>query len=204
MKRLAGILPVKIGWYTAGKDQYDPRDEASELMSYYGQTTNAGVHYNSPFWWFREAFSQAIGVGQDDFMKATLWTNLSKIDVGKTTPKGKEAWKLFQLFIQLLIEEIRIVKPDIVLIMTKDGLYNWHLDNYRWVSNKPFSSYDEPDEITREPILDKQIQRLIVPGILPYHTYQICHPNALRRQGNYTERADVLIKELSTLVNQNS
>ncbi len=192
-----------VGRETFGWGKYDKLNKAVELMADYESVSLSEKHYNSPFWWFRESFSRELGIemqgNNKGFMKATLWTNLSKIDVGKTTPTGAEFGHLSQLFINLLIAEIEIIKPDVVLILTRNGHYNWHLKYYRWLSDDYFKDYSDPIELQREEILPKKIDRLIVPNRLPEHTYQICHPNVLRRRGNYTERADELIQ---ALVNQ--
>lgn len=192
-----------FGWGTPDWDKHSKSDQAKELMAFYNQIAHSGKHYNSPFWWFREGFSKQFGIDGNEFMKATLWTNLSKIDVNKTTPTGQYFWQLSQLFINLLVAEIEIVKPDVVLIMTKNGHYTWHLDHYRWLRNESFKDYSESKELVREPVLGKKIERLIAPNRLPEHTYQICHPNVLRRKaGGYAKHADELINALVLQINQ--
>lgn len=197
--------PIKIlfvGRETFGWDKYDKLDEANRLMNFYREVSDNEKHHNSPFWWFREKFSQKMDVGET-FMKSTLWTNLSKIDVNRTTPTGGPLFgDLSQLFVSLLVAEIEIVKPDVVLIMTTNGHYTWHLNYYRWLENEPFKDFNDESQLGREPILPKKIDQLIAPNRLPEHTYQICHPNALRRRGNYTERADELINALANRINQ--
>ena len=191
-----------IGRETFGWGVYDKLDKAIDLMANYENVSLSGKHYNSPFWWFRKGFSEKLGISKDEFMKATLWTNLSKIDVDKTTPTGQHFWHLSQMFINLLVAEIEIVKPNVVLIMTKNGHYSWHLNYYRWLRNESFKDYDESDELKRESVLGKKIERLIVPNRLPEHTYQICHPNVLRRKaGGYTTNADELINALASQIN---
>jgi hypothetical protein len=186
-----------VGRETFGWCNYGETDSEDELMDFYNQTTLNGKHYNSPFWWFRAGFSQAMGFYNKAFMKSTLWTNLSKIDVGKKRPSGKHFGHLSQLFMKLLVDEIAIVKPDVVIIMTTDGHYTWHLNNYRWLQNELFKDFQDPCQLVRESILPNKIERLIAEHRLPEHTYQICHPNYLRRQGNYTLRAEELIKTIT-------
>lgn len=192
-----------VGRETFGWEQHSKLDNANNLMGLYETVSTVGKHYNSPFWWFREKFSQQMGLSAESFMKSTLWTNLSKIDVNKTTPTGGPLFgDLSQLFVSLLNVEIEITKPGIVLIMTTNGHYTWHLNYYRWLQNEPFKDFNDESQLTRKPILPKKIDQLIVPNRLPEHTYQICHPNALRRRGNYTERADELINALVSQINQ--
>lgn len=219
-----------FGW---GERGYDWRDDAKDLMNIYERFSNEGKQYNSPFWWFKESFSKKMNIGEN-YVEATLWTNLSKIDVGKKRLTGKQFDSLMQIFISLLVAEIEIVKPDIILIMTRDSSYNKHLNNYGWFHNEPYKPYIEinlpwminnvslndavqsfetiHDEswinnyklltgLGREPIVNGKIDRLTGFGRLPTHTYQICHPNVLRRCGNYTERADELIQALVQQIN---
>ena len=96
-------------------------------MNFYGGVSFNSEPYKSPFWWFRGVFSRAFGISEEEFKKATMWTNLSKIDVGRKKSIGKDFDHLMQVFINLLVSEIEIIKPDVVLILTKDGFYNWHL-----------------------------------------------------------------------------
>ena len=93
------------------------------------------------------------------------------------------------------------MKPDVILIMTTSGHYTWHLNYYRWLQNEPFKDFTDEIQLKREDILTKKIDRLTAEKRLPYHTYQISHPNALRRRGNYTERADELINALVNQIN---
>ena len=192
-----------VGRETFGWEQYSRLDSANELMSLFEEVGAVGKHFNSPFWWFREKFSDRMGIDKKRFMKGTLWTNLSKIDVNKTTPTGGPLFgDLSQLFVSLLVAEIEIVKPNIILFMTTSGHYTWHLNYYRWLQNEPFKDFDDKSQLGRESILPKKVDQLIVPNRLPEHTYQICHPNVLRRKaGGYKTNADELINALVSQIN---
>lgn len=191
-----------VGRETYGWGKYSEQDTVENLMGCYKETSNNGNHHNSPFWWFRKEFSQAIGIGEN-FMKATLWTNLSKIDVSRKTPMGEKFGHLSQLFMSLLVAEINILKPDVVLIMTTNGHYNWHINNYRWIQNEPFKDFKDDSQLVRESVLPGKIDQLIATDRLPTHTYQLCHPNTLRwKKGGYTAHADELIRTLVHRMNQ--
>jgi hypothetical protein len=195
--------PTKIlfvGRETFGWGIYSESDQVDDLMKAYESVSHQQTTYNSPFWWFRRDFSGEFGITEPNFRKATLWSNLSKIDVAKAKPVGENFGKLSQLFIGLLVDEIAIVKPDILLIMTTDGHYKWHVDNYGWLRNEPFNEA-KPAELTRTTLIPKMIDHIIASGRLPEHTYQISHPNYLRRKpGGYKTNADELIKQLSLLI----
>ncbi|TAE27799.1 MAG: hypothetical protein EAZ91_15515 [Cytophagales bacterium] len=181
-----------VGRETAGWHTYDSSDKVDNLMQHYVDVKDR--NHNSPFWWFRKRFSDALGIGEQ-FRQATLWTNLCKIDVNKTKPTGRESFgQLSQLFITLLLEEIRITKPDVVLIMTTDGHYNWHLNNYDWIGNSCYDPHNlKPNSLHRQPLLSGKIEQLAVESVLPKHTYQIPHPNYLYKKGI----ADEVLNELT-------
>ena len=170
-----------FGWYSYGVEKM-----AASLMNDYRDFSQFGKHFNSPFWWFRRDLSQKFGIAEGEFMKATLWTNVSKIDVGKTRPDNtaKQFDQLVQVFIRLLVAEIAIVKPDVVVIMTRDGFYNWHLENYNWRENKTyFTSHSVPAKLEKRRLEGVRIDQLMAGGLLPNHTYQMCHPRALVSKG---------------------
>ncbi|QKZ15000.1 hypothetical protein [Spirosoma sp. KUDC1026] len=182
-----------VGRETYGWEDFNESDSPIPSIELYKNVYESNKHYNSPFWWFREGLSQEFGIDKSEFMKATLWTNISKVDVGKRRPTGKEFDQLVQLFINLLINEIAIVKPDLVLIMTKDGFYNWHLNYYNWQKNKPYEESDHEVKLERSSTESTKLDRLITNNLLPVHSYQMCHPRALCRKGGYRPRANELI-----------
>jgi hypothetical protein len=186
-----------VGRETAGWHAYSSSDTVDSLMQHYADVRDR--HHNSPFWWFRERFSKALGINKANFMQATLWTNLCKIDVNKTKPIGGESFgQLSQLFIALLVEEITITKPDIILILTTDGHYNWHLDNYGWAANTCYDANDlKPVSLGRKLVLPGKIEQLSAEGILPKHTYQIPHPNYLYKKGIVDEVLNILIRQIN-------
>ena len=184
-----------VGSETHGWSQHHESDNTLFLTEFYKSVSKSGNHFNSPFWWFRSDFSSAMGV--EDFMKATLWTNLSKIDVDKGKPEGSEFGELSQLFIKILIAEIAIVKPDILLIMTVDGHYKWHINNYNWMLNETFSTMTKPSGIKRNSLSNSKIDRLVVKGLLPQNSFQFQHPNSLRFvKGGYKRHANDIIKTI--------
>ena len=182
-----------VGSETHGWDVRREDDSVSALTDFYRVVSENGTHFNSLFWWFRRDFSRSMDV-EDSFMKSTLWTNLSKIDVAKKKPEGHEFGQLAQLFIKLLVAEISIVKPDIVLIMTANGFYEWHINNYNWKLNEPFSSLTDLNGMERKTLLKHKVDRLIVNELLPQNTFQLPHPNSFRYiKGGYKITASDII-----------
>ena len=191
--------PTKIlfvGRETCGWKTYCESDTVKDLMDYYKEISYKVEKHNSPFWRFRRDFSKEFDISDPDFRRATLWTNLSKIDVAKKRPPGPGFGDLSQAFIGLLIAEIEIVRPDVVLILTTDGHYTWHVNNYGWLRDAPFDA-QKPAELTRTSVAPKMIDHLRAVGRLPEHTYQISHPNNLcRNPVRYSE----IVKQLVELI----
>ena len=139
---------------------------------------------NSPFWWFIRDMSLSQQV--DDYKKAVLWTNLSKISKGKIRPNGPLYDNTMQLFLNLLVEEIAIVQPDVLIITTTNPNYQWHL-NHRF-------GFGTSESSMRIPLIDRRLFRLLSPE-LPLKTFQVCHPNRLRfTKGGYSLNASKIIQ----------
>lgn len=192
-----------FGWYNYDKDCI-----ATDLMKNYSDFSNSDIYPNSPFWWFRRDLSQQFGIAEADFRNATLWTNLSKIDVEKARPQGKGEKldclnRLIQVFIKLLAAEIAIVKPDVVVIMTRDGFYNWHLENYNWRENKTyFDSHPVPAKLEKRQLEGVRVDQLMGGELLPNHTYQMCHPRALVSKGG--GKANLFIEAIHRSVSESA
>ncbi len=192
-----------FGWYN-----YDTDCVAADLMKNYSNFSNSENYPNSPFWWFRRDLSQRFGIAESDFRNATLWTNLSKIDVEKARPQDKGEKldclnRLIQLFIQLLTAEIAIIKPDVVVIMTRDGFYNWHLENYNWRENKTyFDSQPVPAKLEKRRLEGVRVDQLMGGEQLSNHTYQMCHPRALVSKGG--SKANQFIEAIHRSVSESA
>lgn len=144
---------------------------------------------NSPFWWFMRDLNAIYQ--QSDLRKTVLWTNLSKIDIGKNRPTGDLFDNTMAGFIDLLLEEIKILKPELLIIMTSSPNYNWHLkENLGLTTGLP----------QREELIPKLLYKWSSDK-LPLSTFQICHPNSLRfRKGGFKQNAETIIKKISELV----
>ena len=156
------------------------------LMTYHKYFMSSEKTVNSPFWWFMRDLNAVYQ--QSDLSKSVLWTNLSKIDISKKRPIGKLFNNTMAGFISLLIEEIKIVKPELLILMTTSPNYQWHL-------NENFGLTTEFSQ--REVLIPNQLFRW-TSDQLPTNTFQICHPNRLRfTKGGYTLNADSIIKMIN-------
>ncbi|GAA4461802.1 hypothetical protein GCM10023189_37700 [Nibrella saemangeumensis] len=147
----------------------------SEVVEYY-QTFIKQRQPASPFWRFIKSV-----IPPQANVKSILWTNLSKLDQGGKRPQGDLFDNTMQLFLNLLVKEIAIVKPDIVLIMTTDPHYQWHL-------NERFRSHSATSQAGHLPPLSG-------PG-LPSNTFQISHPNSLQQRRLF----DQTVKEVHQVI----
>ncbi|MCF2518521.1 hypothetical protein [Dyadobacter sp. CY351] len=143
---------------------------------------------NSPFWWFMRDLNAVYQ--QSDLRKTVLWTNLSKIDVGKSRPTGQLFNNTMAGFIDLLVEEIDLLKPAIVVIMTSSPNYRWHLGEHLGLTT---------GLARREELMPRLLYRWTADK-LPTNTFQICHPNSLRfRKGGFKQNAEVIIGKIREL-----
>ena len=193
--------PTKIlfvGAETHGWDHYHVEDTPESLMNLYQQVSRSGKHHSSPFWWFRERCSKAFGLG-DDYMRSSLWTNLSKFDVNKTTPYCHRFYPLIQEFINLLISEIGIIKPDLIIIMTSNGCYQWNLENYNWLNNIPYDEKNKNENcLLRNWIIEDEVSCLGSHNRLPANTYNIWHPNRINFvKGKFYDKSDRIINAIA-------
>ncbi|RIV25409.1 hypothetical protein DYU11_08915 [Fibrisoma montanum] len=172
-----------VGQETYGWNNNEPRPCVKEAMDLYRGFVSSNNFHNSPFWWFRQMLAERIGISVSvPYAEASLWTNLSKIDVNKKRPSDQLFDHTMQFFIQLLVHEIDIVKPDIVLITTANGKYNWHMNHY-------FSQYKN----WAKKHLESSVYQLHSEK-LPLNTFQIAHPNSLRfKKGKFTDKANSIL-----------
>jgi uracil-DNA glycosylase len=141
---------------------------------------------NSPFWWFMRDLNAVYQ--ESDLRKTVLWTNLSKIDVGKNRPVGDLYDNTMAGFIDLLLAEVDILKPEIVVIMTSSPNYQWHLNQNLGLTS---------GEALREELIPKLLYKWTSQK-LPENTFQICHPNSLRfRKGGFKQNAETIIRNIS-------
>lgn len=146
---------------------------------------------SSPFWWFIRDLSQAQQ--GDEYQKAVLWTNLSKISKNKTRPTGVLYENIMPLFLDILVEEISVVQPDILIIMTTSLHYQRHLQQR--------FGFGESKSSKREALIDKRLFKLSSPE-LPANTFQLCHPNRLRfTKGGYSSNANEIIQTIHANLN---
>lgn len=170
-----------IGQETYGWNNDLPRPSVDQTMNFYAQVCNQDKFHNSPFWWFRKLMAERFNISTD-YAKASLWTNLSKIDVNKKRPTGKLFDNTMPFFIDLLKRELDITQPDIVLIFNTNGYYDWHINQYL-----------SKDNSWRKELLELGVYRLYS-ALLPANTFQMAHPNSLRfRKGNFADKANALI-----------
>jgi len=176
------------GWEDCKLDE-DFLDTHRRLTSRYESFMTNQEHPNSPFWWFIKGLN--LSYGQEELNRTVLWTNLSKIDIGKKRPVGDLYNHSMGMFLNILAQEAAIVNPDILVIMTTSPHYSYHLNDF-------FGVHD--GSATLETLLPKLLYRWTSEK-LPITTFQICHPNSLRfKKGGFHSNAKLIIEAINALV----
>lgn len=178
-----------VGMETYGWESFNLDDDHNamykRITGLYQAFTSNRMNYSSPFWWFVRDLCHSYG--ETDYMKAPLWTNLSKIDINCKRPSGTVYDNTMQGFLDLLAQEVAIVKPDVLLIATTNSSYQWHLQ-------ERFKSTEGNSE--REVLIPKLLFRWVTDE-LPVNTFQLCHPNRLRFvAGGYKQNAEQIIRTI--------
>ncbi|GAB3421672.1 hypothetical protein [Niabella aquatica] len=128
---------------------------------------------NSPFWRFARTCHNRLN--GEDLPNGLLWTNFSKCDSGGTTP-DYELQKLNNKGFNLILDEIKIVKPDIIIFIT-----GW---DYEHQFQRVFSGLEYKT-------LDENYLYQCIHPTLPTHSYMTMHPKGLQ-----------LRKKFDTILNQ--
>lgn len=100
-----------IGQETKGWDNIS--SEIEGLMSVYEEFNLGKKYYSSPFWNVTRKVERILGIEE----YSCAWTNLNKYDINSKRPKGKHE-KEISKFDDLLISEIKILKPDVCIFFT--------------------------------------------------------------------------------------
>ena len=134
---------------------------------------------NSPFWRFIKTFHNKLN--GEDFTNGFLWTNFSKCDSNGTTP-SYNLQKLNDKGFELILDEIKITKPDIVIFIT-----GW---DYEHQFQRVFSGLEY--ETLEENYLYKCIH-----SALPTHTYMTMHPKGLQLRKQFNPILDKILENVS-------
>jgi hypothetical protein len=110
-----------------GKETYSWHDHLSNINSYSAEKImeNYGfdkMKWNTPFWCFVKDTCKDLNIPCDKAQSkyGFMWTNISKMDVNKKSPKFVNGKHQFYGF-SLLEKEIKILNPDIVIFLTSVG-----------------------------------------------------------------------------------
>jgi hypothetical protein len=131
---------------------------------------------NSPFWRFVKTFYQSIN--GHEIPNGFLWTNFSKCDTDGTTPNIKNQ-ELNELGFNLIVDELKIVKPDIVLFLT-----GWTFEHH---FQRVFNGINY---IT----IEKDLIYQCLHPLLPKKTFMTMHPNGLNFRNKFTSTLEIIEK----------
>ena len=164
-----------IGQETNGWGEYSENIEQG--MEHYLSFNLGSEYYSSPFWNVTRKIENILGNNK----YSCAWTNLNKFDDNSNRPEGEVAKKISEID-SLLIDEIKILKPDIVIFFTSH-----HFDDriMNIFNGAEFNTLKDFTINHCSSIKHKD---------LPSFSFRTYHPNYLRRSGLENGFLD-LIKE---------
>lgn len=190
MKVFADYESVNRKVLYVGKETYtwlDTMDNSENLTvdfltdSYEGFEFAKDYHgRNSPFWRFIKTFHKTIN--GDNFPNGLLWTNFSKCDSNGTTP-DYNLQKINDKGFDLLIDEIKITKPDIVIFIT-----GW---NYEHQFQRVFSGLEYNT-------IEENYLYQCVHSSLPTHSYMTMHPKGLQIRKKFNSTLEKIVENVAT------
>ncbi len=164
-------------WYDTMKNSEDLT--VDYLMKCYEEFELGNNYYNSPFWRFIRIFNSTVN--SKEYPKGFLWTNFSKCDSDGTTP-SYDLQKLNEKGFDLLKDEIRIIKPDVIIFVT-----GW---DYEYEFQRVFAG------LTYETIEENYIYKCIH-EFFPDKTFMTMHPNGLNFRGKFNSTLETITALLS-------
>lgn len=177
-KKILFVGKETYGWISTLKHTSNLTVEL--LMDSYEEFEFAKYYHgrNSPFWRFIRKIHQTIN--GTEFPNGILWTNFSKCDCNRTTPNYK-LQRINDIGFNLIKDEIRITKPDIVLFIT-----GW---NYEHEFQRVFSG------IQYETIEENYIYKCSH-NQLTDKTFMTMHPNGLNYRSKLNSTIEKILDQL--------
>ena len=157
-----GKISSGWGWDSPGPDEFTEED-LTGLMTLYEDFKSGINYYSSPFWNIIRKIETTLG----NTPYSCAHTNISKYDQNNGKP-DKEREKHFSILDNLLIDEIRIIKPAICIFFTGHD-FDYRLKNIFGQIEFLYADDYEIHELC-------QLKHPLLP-VLTYRTY---HQNYLR------------------------
>ena len=160
---------LAVGQETYGWDVFSEvvtEEECKEMLSFYEDFNTGKGYYATPFWNVIRKIETALG----NEPYSCAWTNISKYDQDGGKPDAEHE-KLFSIVDNLLIDEIKIIKPKVCIFFTGHS-FDYRLEKI--FEQIEFIKVDGFD-------IDRFCQ-LKHPD-LPILTFRTYHPKYLRMSG---------------------
>jgi hypothetical protein len=164
------------GWYNERAGNVDA------LMDGYEEFDLGRGYYNSPFWVFSRWLSAGLNVEGDEW--DFIWSNLYKVDQGQGALSDIELVSKLRS-IALLPQELKIIKPSIVIFLTGPHYDQVLRDTF------PDLEFEEIGNWERAELC------LIQSDELPKKCLRAYHPNFIWRNGRTKEFRDAILSELA-------
>lgn len=155
---------------------------ADYLMNSYQEFEFAKDYHgrNSPFWRFVRTCHNKIN--GDNLPNGLLWTNFSKCDSNGTTP-DYDLQKINDKGFDLILDEIKITRPDIVIFIT-----GW---DYEYQFQRVFNGLEY------KTIEENYLYQCIHPT-LPTHSYMTMHPKGLQIRKKFDSTLNKIIDNVAS------
>lgn len=155
---------------------------ADYLMDSYQEFEFAKDYHsrNSPFWRFVRTCHNRIN--GDNLPNGLLWTNFSKCDSNGTTPDC-ELQKMNDKGFDLILDEIKITKPDIVIFIT-----GW---DYEHQFQRVFNGLEY------NTLEENYLYQCIHPT-LPTHSYMTMHPKGLQIRKRFDTTLNKIVDNVAS------
>jgi hypothetical protein len=162
-----------IGQETNGWGKYS--ENIKQGMEHYLSFDLGSEYYSSPFWNVTRKIEKILGNNK----YSCAWTNLNKFDDNSDRPVGEVEKKISEID-SLLVDEIQILKPDIVIFFTSHHFDNRIKNIFKGIEFNSLESFTL-----------NQCSSLKHKN-LPKNCYRTYHPNYLRRSGLEAEFLELI------------
>jgi hypothetical protein len=183
----ADLRVMFFGQETNDWEGYGGSSTVENLLGVYDRFFNKGGcwEYSGSFWQGIRLFENMLDASYPGKRIRYVWNNITK--VGKSEEKGRAPEYIYELELEhfhVIPDEVRILKPDIIVFFTGPYYADAIRDNFGDVVYTPLPPYTE-----------RQLARVSIPEIgLAIRTY---HPNYLLRSGTREIYFNSIVKEIN-------
>ncbi len=145
-------------------------EEVENGMIHYDKFNLGTTRNSDPFWNVVRKIECLLG----NEPYSCVWTNISKYDVNQKTPVGRYLEEI-QTLDKLLVEEIKIVKPDLIIFFTGPNLDFRIKSVFKSINYSAIDGFSERQlAILKHPLLSSKVIRTYHPRYLRQGKLEDC------------------------------